>query len=390
MSGKPRVRLIIPIWGKFYIDRWLGFSFASWRGDGNLPDMLERCDLELVVVTKAADKVYMRADPKFIMLTREIRVHYVIMDEFFPATESIAYGVPLTLAYAKAILDWGEEAIGNYAVLMTADALIGAGTFRSLVNRIYEGYSIVTNAGIRVQDGAARIALESKVDRESGVLTIPPRDALRLAFMHAQSTVSARIVNDYSAIDTHYYHQVFWRIADDCLAARGFLLHPLCIRIERLMPKVLSPVDYGFVAEMCPNGRYTTLSDSDDCLFIELQARHSEAHLLRIAPKASFFRDPLKELSRDIAAHAAKWTTAEHRRSARNTILFHASDLPDDLPQRLAPFEAFVDGILDAMPPPVSYHSHFQWLPAVKIYRDAMARSGADARIELLEDPRNG
>jgi hypothetical protein len=41
------------------------------------------------------------------------------------------------------------------------------------------------------------------------------------------------------------------------------------------------------------------------------------------------------------------------------------------------------------MPPPVSHIGHFQWLPAVQIYRQDMIKDGSGAPITLLDDPRN-
>ena len=155
------------------------------------------------------------------------------------------------------------------------------------------------------------------------------------------------------------------------------------------MQKVFCPVDYGFITEICPNGRFCVIGDSDDCLIMELQARDVESHLLRIAPKRKSLRQRLSRLRREIAAVAGAWTTTEHRRSAKHTIYYHENDLPSDLAQRVAPFEALVDAVLARMSPPVSHVAHFHWVAAVRAYRDNMIRGGSAARVELLDDPRN-
>src|SRR6185437_6784478 len=53
------------------------------------------------------------------------------------------------------------------------------------------------------------------------------------------------------------------------------------------------------------------------------------------------------------------------------------------------PFEAFVDGILTTMPPPVSHVRHFHWLPQVRNYRYYMIRADGRIHTDLLDDPRN-
>jgi hypothetical protein len=367
MGSKPRVRMITPIWGTSYIDRWLGFGFASQRSRGNIPYLNEHCDFELAIVTKSADATYMRSSSLFKDIMSGIRIRFILMDEFFPQTGQTSYGVPLTLAFAKGILDLGESAKGTYVILMNADCVLASGSFKSITERIQAGYTIITAQSIRAIDGSARAHLLEMVDQNSGILTVEPRELMRLVNRNLHSTVIARIINEPTIVDSTYYHQIFWRISDDCLAMRAFMLHPLCFRIERIMQKVLCPVDYGFITEFCPNGQFCVLDDSDDCLIIELQDRDSESHWLRVAPLDRTLKRRLSRVAREIAAHAATWTTAEHRRSATRTICFHENDLTSDFGQRAAPFEAFMDRLLARMPPPVSHIRHFQWLPAVQI-----------------------
>jgi hypothetical protein len=204
------------------------------------------------------------------------------------------------------------------------------------------------------------------------------------------STVTARILNEPGIVEASYYHQMFWRIGEDCLAMRAFMLHPICFRLDRKLERVVCPMDYGFLLELCPDGRLGVLDNSDDFLIVELQDRDSESHLLRLAPPSPAppqQRSP--RLGREIAKVAATWTTAEHRRSARHTLYFHQAGLPSDLGPRVAPFEAFVDGVLARLPRPVSHLAHPHWLAAVRIYRQDMARGGSDAAIALLDHPSN-
>jgi hypothetical protein len=286
MDIEPRIRMITPIWGTSYIDRWLGFGFASQRSSGNIPYLNEHSDFELAIVTKSADADYMRSNAKFRVVMSGLRVHFILMDEFFPRNGHTAYGVPLTLAFAKGILDLGNKAIGTYVILMNGDCVLASGSLKSIADRIHEGYTIITSQSIRAIDGPARVHLLDLVDNNNGILSIEARDLMRLVNQHLHSTVSARIINEHTIVDSTYYHQMFWRISNECLAMRAFMLHPLCFRIERISERVICPVDYGFITEFCPTGRFCALHDSDQCLIIELQQPHSESHLLRVAPMA--------------------------------------------------------------------------------------------------------
>ena len=278
--SRPRVRMITPVWGTPYIERWLGFCFASLRSDGNIPYLNEHCDFELVIVTKAADAAYMQESPRFNRLMSGIRARFILMDEFFPRTGQTGYGVPLTLAYAKAIADLGDAGVGTFVMLMNADCVLASGSLESIVQRIREGDTIIVGQSLRAVDGAAREKLLARVN-ENGVLAIAPRELMQLVNAALHSTVTARIVNEPGIVDANYYHQIFWRVSDDCLAMRAFMLHPICFRIDRKMEKVVCPMDYGFLLELCPDGRFGVLDDSDEFLIIELQARE-----LRVASVA--------------------------------------------------------------------------------------------------------
>jgi hypothetical protein len=379
---------MIPIWGKDYIERWLNFSFAALRSSGNIPYLAEHSDFEIALLTQSEDVDFMQALPRFRESMSGIRVRYIAIDEFFPRAGTTSYGVPLTLAYAKGILDLGDAGIGTYVILMNADLVLASGSLVSLLSRIREGCTVIKASSIRAIDGVARLALVNRVDKESGVLEVGRREMMRLANSHLHSTVSARIVNENNMADSTYYHQIFWRISPDCLAMRAFLLHPLCFRVERMAQKVICPVDYGFITEFSSSGQFGVLDDTDDYFMLELQARDSESHWLRVAPRTRTLARKLGLLSEEISAHAATWTTAEHRQSATRTLYYHAEDHPADLGARVAPFEKFVDAILARMPPPVSHIGHFQWLPAIRTYREDMIRGGSPA-VPLLDDPRN-
>ena len=386
---KPRIRMIIPIWGTTYIERWLDLCFATLRAEGNISYLNENSDFELAILTMKEDVAFFRTDPRFNAVTEGIRIRFVVMDEFFPVHGKTPYGVPLTLAYAKGIQDMGEAAIGAYVILLNADVVVSAGSLKSVLDRIEQGYDIVAVTGIRTEDGDVRKWLQDRVDKERWILSVAPREMMEAANENLHSTITSRTLNDATPIDCNYFHQMYWRISEDCIATRSFLIHPLCFRIDRPIGKVLCPVDYGFITELCPSGRICVLDDSDDFMVLELQAINSEGYQLRLAKTGETADQRLARLATEIGAHAATWTTSAHRRFAKHTVFFHSKDLPDDVAERVAPFEAFVDGILDGLPPPVSHIKHFQWLPAVYYYRQDMIRGGGDPNIALLDDPRN-
>src|SRR5262249_58778524 len=142
-AAKPRIRMIIPIWGEDYIERWLALSFAALRAEGNLPYLSQHSEFELALATKTGDAARMRADPRFARMTAGLRVVFVSIDEFFPPRDRVSYGVPLPLAFGKALADLGEAGLGNFSFLMTDRKCFLAWLVMGLVRRPQQGHGTV-------------------------------------------------------------------------------------------------------------------------------------------------------------------------------------------------------------------------------------------------------
>lgn len=386
---KPRIRMITPVWGAAYIERWLNIAFAALRADGNVFYLNEHADFELALLTKTEDAERLGYDRRFKQLTRNLRVKFISIDELLPPRGSVHYGVPLAVAYGKAIADLGDAGLGTYVILMNADFVLAAGSLKSIFDRIQQGYGIIAGPSIRAVDTSARPILLNWIDKDTGILSVPPRQMMRLVLDNLHNVILGRTLNEQHVVEANYYHQLYWRISPDCLVARCFLIQPFCFRVDRKMEKVLCPLDYGFATETCPEGRFCVLNDSDEFSMLELQDRDSESYLLRFVPHPGPWQERLTRLPEEIAAHAAEWTTVEHRRAASRNLYFHASDLPNDVDQQAAPLAEVMSQAFNAMPPAVSHLRHIHWLPAVRNYRYGMARYGGDPNCALLDDPRN-
>ena len=386
----PSIRMIIPIWGQSYIERWLDFSFGTLQSEGNVPYLIKHSKFELVILTMSKDITFMKNDERFKSHTIGIDIKFITIDELFPVDIKTSYGVPLTLAYAKGIIDLGNGGIGTFVILWNADVLVSTNSFKNILLKIQSGYNAIGVPALGVNDGHARLLLESLVDKENGVLSISSREMVKLALQNLHGRVTSRIINLNGIIDTDYFHQIFWSISEDCIATRGFLVHPACFQIQRLFEIVRCPVDYGFITELCPNTKFCVMTDSDEFMAMELQAPNSEGHLLRLSKLTGLSETKrLSRLSDEIILQVQKWTTAEHRRNALYTCYFHAYNLPLNIEEKITPFNAFVDDILKKLPRAVPYTQHYQWIPAVNTYRKEMLFSNPKANLYLLKFPNN-
>jgi hypothetical protein len=381
---KPRVRMLIPLWGAKYFERWFELPAASLRSAGNIPYLQSRTDFEIVFLTKSQDIPFLLNNQVFNDFAAGTTVRTVTIDEFFPSKGTVSYGVPLTLAFAKGIRDLGKDGLGTFVILMNADFVLSEGSLRSLVDRIEQGYQIITAPSIRVTEHVARPLKTEELYSGNKGRGFAARDMMGIVEKCLHDTVVARVINEPQLIETSYYHLIYWRINESCLAARYFLLMPLCFQVCRHFETVTSPVDYGFLEQLCPGGRYTVLADSDEFLMVELQHQHSEAYLLAPAQKFSSCAEAIDHKISQAIKNAAEWTTFEHRRAIANTLLFHSQDLPVDIQSKLLEFDAYMARMLATLPPPVPAQRHFHWLGAVHHYRQEMHPDSPQLLVDEL------
>jgi hypothetical protein len=372
VKTRPRIRALVPLWGARYYERWLNLPAASLCAQGNIFYLHEKADFELVFLCKAQDLPFIRENAMMRRLGEKIRLGAITIDEFFPPARSVSYGVPLTLAYAKGIRDLGSHGLGAYVLLLNADFVLSEGSLAEVLERIEQGHHIITAPSLRVIEEEVRPLLEQRLSEEANTGCFAARAMMSIAERHLHQTVTARIVNSNQAVEAEHYHIAYWRLGPTCLAARSFLLMPLCFQVRRHMEAVTCPVDYGFIQEMCPGGRYTAICDSDELLMVELQERQTESELLDFGCKVRSPEEGLEARCSRVIANAAEWSTAEHRRSFTQRLLFHSEDLSADVADQLCEFDRFASRALEGMPPPVSAQRHFHWLGAVRAYRSAM------------------
>ena len=145
------------------------------------------------------------------------------------------------------------------------------------------------------------------------------------------------------------------------MIGRFFLMHMICIRPEVSDFIIEASCDYSFIPEMCPSGNVSIMTDSDDYLVLEMQPRNHESGFMRVG-----LLQP-RRLGRSLN----EWTTAVHRQNAQTTIVYHAGDIPDTLPQITAEADAYLVKTDRAVSPKfLPNRKHPYWAGAWAAYRE--------------------
>ena len=359
-----KAKFVTAVWGEAYIRRFASLALPSFLARGNLPALAELTDLEVVIMTRSLDIAYFDHHPSFELLRKVCRVRFVEIDDL--VTSSV-YGVTLTLAYARAVIDCGPAMLDTHFVFMNADFVLSDGSLRAMACHIDAGRSIVLAPSFRAIAEAVEPRLEAAVDPRSGVLSISPRALAALAMPHPHATTVGKTLTQTSCHVTHP-NQFFWQVDENTLLGRYFLIFMLCLKPESVITSINCYCDYAFVPEMCPSGDEVVMGDSDEFFMLELQLADQEQFMLKGGAAEE------REIVRDLGA----WTTAEHRRAATHDIVFRTADLPAGLDAAKAEAGAFIERVCGQLGEPVDHRVHPYWISGVEAWRFHRRATGRD------------
>ncbi len=375
-STCPKVKFLTVVWGKTYIKRFCTLSLPSFLAPGNLPALATSTQLEVVIMTSAADIDYFENNVSFQKLKTICPVRFVPIDDLI--TNSV-YGVILTLAYARPIIECGDSMLETHFVFMNADFVLANGSLKSLVKHIYKGRSIVLGPSYRAITEELEPQLESMVNTHDGILDVPPRKLVGMALKHPHRTTVAKCLNQ-CAFSSSHPNQLFWQVDENTVLGRYFLIFMLCLKPERVMVSVNGYCDYSFIPDLCPSGDEIAMTDSDEFFMLELQSRLQETSMLK----------QMEMMPKKIAKSMQEWSTIAQQRAASYDIVFHAKDIPPQLADAKAFAREIVNDIRGQMNKPKSHQNHHYWIMGVETWREHRLKQGLSCSVPELAHYRPG
>jgi hypothetical protein len=360
--GPPRAaRLLVPVWGYRYVKQFLEFSLPTMLSAGNVPALAKTLPCTFVFLTSADDVEFITDHPGHRLLSSICRIEIQPIDDLITGDN---HSTTITLAYERAVRATGPDMLDTCFFFLICDYLVADGSFRNVLSRIMAGASGVFAGNFQIVEEEAAPEFHQLFEGDGPELTIEPRELMRWALRHLHPMTAANTVNFPLAHSTHS-NRLFWRVDNDTLIGRFYLMHMIAIRPELTDFVIGASCDYSFMPEMCPSGAIDVLTDSDEYLVVEMQPRPHESGFLRIG---SFDPDALAE-------SLSEWTTARHRENVRSTLVYHAGDIPETLAATIGEadrFIALVDGKLSKAPQP--HRDHWYWIGAIAAHRWALAR----------------
>ncbi len=373
------VRCLLPIWGYRFVRQFLDVGLPTWLAEGNLPALAACLPTEFVLLTSREDEIFIRRHPMFAELKKICPVTTHFIDHLITNSN---YSTTITLAYTESVRATGQDMLDTCFFFLVSDYVVANHSFSNVLKRMINGCSAVQVGNFQVAQESASPWLLEKLNGVSGAISFPSRELMRWGLSNLHPATVANIVN-YPLMHNEYANRLFWRVDSLTLIGRFYLMHMICVRPERMDFVIGASCDYSFVPEMCPSGNVQIIADSDEYLVIEMQPRAHESAMLRARPQT------IAKLARRLSV----WTTARHRQNAETTVVFHAADLPPQLPDAKKEADRFIAAVRQRMERPNPFRDHPYWKGALAAFKEAtgLRLTRAELRYALgLEHPRLG
>jgi hypothetical protein len=366
-SQRPPVRavtVLMPVWGYRFVSQFLEFCLPTLLAPGNVPAVAKALPCRFVLLSSGADKPLIRSHPSWRQLEQICRAEIHQIDDLITDGN---HSATITLAFAQAVRQSGDDMLDTCFIFLVSDYLMADGSLATVVDRIRKGASGVVAGNFQIVAEDAIPLLRRRIDAASTSIVLSPRELVSWSLAHLHPASVANMVNFGLSHNAHT-NRLFWRVDENTLIGRFYLMHMIGIRPEVTNFVVGASCDYSFIPEMCPSGNVVALTDSDDYLVVEMQPREHEAKWLLPGPIETH----------QLADSLSEWTTAQHRGNVANTLVYHAAEIPPNLAEAVAEADAFVDEVRGLLSPePHPFRHHHYWIGSIAVSR-AMTRRPLD------------
>lgn len=271
---------VTALWGARFVDLFVDLIIPTQLSAGNLP--VFAADGRYVIYTTPADAGRMARHPAINRLRALMPVEFFTADLSPALAAHDSYEI-MSVFHRHAVRRAAAE--GAYLIMPPPDAIHADGSFRTVRERIAAGAELVLITGIRLTLETAVPALRRLSPMRSGVLTIPPRRLVDLAFSHRHDLT--RIMEwGASRFNNAWPSQMFWFESPEAVVGHCWHLHPLAIRPQPALSAFTDTIDGDFVnmaLDALKPAQVHIIQDSDEICQMELSASNHQSELLERA-----------------------------------------------------------------------------------------------------------
>lgn len=301
---------VVVVWGKEYLDLFLGVVLRTHLSPGNLGCLPDRT-WRYRIYTPPGDAGTIRRSGAYAHLVHLGSVEFCEIPEI---GGSFKYEV-ISNCHSHAIRAAARDEAA--LVFLAPDAIVADGSF-AVVQRIARaGKRVIVAAGIRVTKETFVPAIQQAFPEQTGgAVVLPARAMVRLALRHLHPITESLC---WGARASHAWpSHLYWRIGEEGLLARCFHLHPLMVNVPEVRLPENATIDGEYVERIVKGSQAVHIvTDSDEIAVCEISRGDLAVGEARQGPRTP----------RQVAGWARVLANSQHRRFFRERIRFHAGNL---------------------------------------------------------------
>lgn len=268
------LRINIPVWG-IYIDTMMDVLLPSLLAPGNLAALNKQHPIAAIdVCTLPGDVERMQEHPLMRRITAIAPV------QFHPLDVQRANGLHHLLSLGHAVTLDAARMQNQGCVMLAPDVVLAEKALHGLATLITDETRAVLVASVRAECCGVLEEL-SAYYTDDGILTVPPRDLVRILLFHPHPVTASLVVN--GNLSSTWPSHLYWPVGDEGLIAHCFHMHPIYIRPGAA--DIQDTIDGTYVDQLSPDGKgIVYVERSDQFVSLELSALDHMANTVRHHP----------------------------------------------------------------------------------------------------------
>ncbi|MFQ5732237.1 MAG: hypothetical protein ACE5KM_09815 [Planctomycetaceae bacterium] len=317
-----RFHFPVVVWGEAFTELYLNASLPSELAPGNLPDVPNIADCRYRYFTTERDAERIRRSPLFERLSGLLPVEFVSIEDILrdhgQARQRNAKYEAFSACQRQALQDANDDDAAFAAIC--PDSVRSEGLFRRMAEIMNAGKRAIMIPVFRVElEPVLPLLLERYVDGDTGIMSVPPRDLVKLAVSHIHVGSAVNFWDRRRLCSRP--DELYWCVGESDLLCYSTGYTPLAVYPREKNVTFDVTFDYDLVEKVCRDfGDIHVVSDSDELFETELCAADFEYDRESWSPsktwKVAWFL-------------ARKADTSRRRYFFEYPIRFHSGDLSD-------------------------------------------------------------
>ena len=320
MPEKPKLLMVTAVWGEWHIAALQELNLPTLLADGNLPALAEYCDIHYIIYTSKQDRSRLSSAHITRLLSPIVDLELRLLDDEVLKNPIAAHHKAWTQAIEQA------KKANSLVLLMPPDVAWADNAFRSVGQRLHEGYRAILMTYLRAEEESFAAALRAEPRTPDGRRAIAANRMVELCIDSLHPLMAAHMVDaEYFAI---HPEMIIWPVAGEglmlrILAREMFLFDPNRVQLNQVQ----------LPSEPLRPGEGCFISDSDELFAVSLAPLGKDAAWHNVPRTA----DPVEiggwwlaydsAVNDFIVSHRLRWhfrpvTEAKWRQVERRSDLF--------------------------------------------------------------------